>query len=211
MKDNYYLKCSCMNCGGHIEFPATGEGRTVNCPHCGRPTRLKLDETAPKTSARKNFKPALFATLACLLVAGAAIGVYFFVLKPRGNQTSLNPPAKVATAPTNPPPPKAANAISSPVAKAKKSAGDLKVSEVKLEKTKGNSLVYAVGTVKNDSDYQRFGVRIELDLFNQNGKKLGTTKDYLAILEPHGEWQFRALIPDSKTVTAKVATVKEEE
>ena len=103
------------------------------------------------------------------------------------------------------------NAETQPVVKRKKSASDLKVGEVKLEKTKGSSLVYAVGTVKNDSDYQRFGVRIELDLFNQKGTKIGTTQDYIAILEPRREWQFRALIPDSKTVTAKVATLKEEE
>jgi len=103
------------------------------------------------------------------------------------------------------------NAGTEGIAKAKKSASDLKVSEVQLEKTKGSSLVYAVGTVKNESDYQRFGVRIELDLFNQNGAKLGTSKDYIAILEPRREWQFRALIPDPKAVSAKVATLKEEE
>lgn len=210
MKDDYYLKCSCMNCGGHIEFPAIGEGKSVNCPHCGRPTRLRLDETKPKTPARKSPRPAVLVIISCLLLAGAAVaGVFFF--RQKGNQTTPAPPVKVAAAPANSPPPSATNTGTQAIAKAKKSASDLKVGDVKLEKTKGTSLVYAVGTVKNDSDYQRFGVKIELDLFNQKDKKIGTAQDYIAILEPRREWQFRALIPDSKTVTAKVATLKEEE
>jgi hypothetical protein len=211
MKDNYFLKCSCMNCGGHIEFPATGEGRTVNCPHCGRPTKLSLQEKSPGTPQRKGGRTGLLAATVCLVLAGAGAGVYFFVLKPKESQTAPTPPVKVATTPTNTPPPPATNVPTEPVVKAKKSASDLKVSEVQLEKTKGSSLVYAVGTVKNDSDYQRFGVRIELDLFNQKGTKVGTSQDYIAILEPRREWQFRALIHDSKAVTAKVATLKEEE
>lgn len=209
MKDNYYLKCSCKNCGNHIEFPATGEGQTVNCPHCSRPTRLVLDETNPKTPVRKSFNPATLAVITCLLVAGMAAGVYFW--KHKGKPGIPAPSVKLAIAPATPAPPPATNTVTSPATKPKKSVDDLKVSEVKLEKTKDSSLVYAVGTVKNDSDYQRFGVRIELELFNQNGKKLGTSQDYISILEPRRDWQFRALIPDSKAVTAKVATLKEEE
>jgi DNA-directed RNA polymerase subunit RPC12/RpoP len=209
MKDNYYLKCSCMNCGSHIEFPAIGEGKTVNCPHCGRPTRLKLDETKPKTPARKSPGTGVLLAIACLLLAGVAAGIFIF--RHKGNQITPAPLAKVATAHTNIPPPQATNTGTSAVAKAKKSASDLKVGEVKLEKTKGTSLVYAVGTVTNASDYQRFGVKVELDLFNQKDKKIGTAQDYISILEPRREWQFRALIPDSKTVTAKMSTLKEEE
>src|SRR5581483_8977994 len=35
-----YLKCSCQQCGEHIEFPADGLGMSILCPHCGRQTRL---------------------------------------------------------------------------------------------------------------------------------------------------------------------------
>ena len=91
-----------------------------------------------------------------------------------------------------------------------KSPADLQAGEVTLEKTKGSSLVYATGTLKNDSDYQRFGVKIEFDLFNAKGKKIAATQDYKDILEPHQTWQFRALIPDNKTVKATVAAIKED-
>ncbi len=199
-----------MNCGGHIEFPAAGEGRTVNCPHCGRPTKLSLQETTPKTPVRKGLGRGILTVIVCLLLAGGA-AVYFFVVKPKVTTSPPAPPPKVVSMPTNPPAQPITNTETQPAVKRKKSPDDLKVSGVQLEKTKGSSLVYAVGTVKNDSDYQRFGVRIELDLFNQKGAKVGTSQDYIAILEPRHEWQFRALIPDPKTVTAKVATLKEEE
>ena len=29
-----FFKISCQACGGHIEFPTTGLGQTIACPHC---------------------------------------------------------------------------------------------------------------------------------------------------------------------------------
>jgi len=36
----------------------------------------------------------------------------------------------------------------------------------KLEKTSGSSLVYVTGTIRNDSERQRFGVKVEFSLFD---------------------------------------------
>jgi len=94
--------------------------------------------------------------------------------------------------------------------KPQKSPDDLKVGPVQLEKAKVGSLVYAIGTVTNASEFQRFGVQIELDLFAKNGKKLGVTKDYKDVIEPNREWQFHALIPDPRTSSAKVSSLKED-
>jgi hypothetical protein len=47
-------------------------------------------------------------------------------------------------------------------------------------------------------------------LYGQNGKKLGVARDYKDIIEPNREWQFHALIPDSRTASAKVVSVKED-
>lgn len=119
----------------------------------------------------------------------------------------LPPPAKVVIVPTNVPAPKPA-----PVApkKPQKSLDDFKVSSVELEKAKVGSLVYAVGTVTNASEFQRFGVQIELDLFGKNGKKLGVAKDYKDVIEPNHQWQFHALIPDPRTASVKVSSIKED-
>jgi len=94
---------------------------------------------------------------------------------------------------------------------APKSLDDLKVSTITLQRTPGSSLVYAVGTVRNDSDYQRFGVRLELDVFDGTGKRIGPAKDYVPVIEPHKEWRFRALVPFARTVSAKVAKIAEQE
>jgi len=96
-------------------------------------------------------------------------------------------------------------------AQAAKSLDDLKVGPIKLEKAKGSSLVYAVGVMKNASDFQRFGVTIELEVTDAGGRKVGTAKDYRNVIEPRQEWRFRALVLDSKAVSASVARIREEE
>ncbi len=95
--------------------------------------------------------------------------------------------------------------------KSLKSPADLKVANITLERTKGTSLVYAVGNINNASDHQRFGVKVELEFFDAGGKKVGTSTDYLQILEPRKEWHFRALVLDAKTVSARLARIKEDE
>jgi hypothetical protein len=82
---------------------------------------------------------------------------------------------------------------------------------VTIEKTPGSSLVYAVGTVKNPEVRQRFGVRVELDLLDARGEKVGTAKDYQQVLEPGAEWHFKALVVESKAASAKVAAIKEDQ
>lgn len=97
------------------------------------------------------------------------------------------------------------------VAKASKSIDDLKVSAITLEKGKGSSLVYAVGKLKNNSDHQRFGVNVELEMVDGRGNRVGTAKDYRSVLEPRQEWHFRGLVLDPKAVSAKLANIREEE
>lgn len=92
-----------------------------------------------------------------------------------------------------------------------KSPEDLKISAITLEKGKGNGLVHAVGTLRNDSEHQRFGLKLELALADARGQPLGTAKDYRAVLEPHQVWTFRALVLDPKAVSAQVSSLHEDE
>lgn len=93
-----------------------------------------------------------------------------------------------------------------PIAKA-----GFQVSQIKFEKTQGSSLVYAVGTVNNLTDKQRFAVRVEMELFDASGKSVGTAKDYQKVIEPKEQWTFRALIMEPKAVSAKITSLKEDE
>ncbi len=43
MKAADFLKCSCTQCGEHIEFPREALGAEVTCPHCQQPTPLVED------------------------------------------------------------------------------------------------------------------------------------------------------------------------
>jgi hypothetical protein len=210
MSEDKYLKGSCKECGNHIEFPPSAAGTVVACPHCGQRTELNAeqprDEAPPKGKA-----PLLLAVVACVALAGAAAS--FLFLWPRSHEIAVVPPpapAKVVAPPTNSPPTNAAPAKPTAPEKKEKSLDDLKPSAVQLEKAKIGSLVYAVGTISNASEFQRFGVKVELDLFNKAGKKLGTATDYKDIIEPHHEWQFHGMVLDSKTTSAKVSSVKED-
>ena len=122
-------------------------------------------------------------------------------------------PAPAAPAPVAAPP-AALPAPAPGTPKGPKLLGDLKVTQVALDQpkgAKGSRLVYVTGVLKNDSDHQRFGVRVELDLLDATTNKVGTATDYRQMLEPRATWQFRALVTDRRTVGARFAGVKEDE
>jgi hypothetical protein len=91
----------------------------------------------------------------------------------------------------------------------KKTLKNFTVSEVTIENS-GGRLIYAVGSLRNETTRQRFGVKVQLNLFNEAGKKIGTATDYTQIIEPKSEWNFRALITDPKTTRAEIAGIQEE-
>ena len=220
-----YYKCACKECGNNIEFPASAARTTIPCPHCGEWTELLVAKEEAGESEETGVRIGLIPLIGCVVLLAALIGggILFWQHQQKSaadGKTDATSPVKVAAKPVTKTAPLPAN--SSPVPtqavvqvapkpQRPKSPDDLKAGAVELEKTKGSSLVYAVGTVKNDSDYDRYGVRIELDLVNLKGRKIGTAKDYKDFLGPNQEWQFRALIPDPKTVEAKVASVKEDQ
>jgi DNA-directed RNA polymerase subunit RPC12/RpoP len=40
MSEAAYIRCPCLHCGQHIEFPSSAIGETVQCPQCGHQTML---------------------------------------------------------------------------------------------------------------------------------------------------------------------------
>jgi len=207
MTEPGYAKGQCQNCDGHLEFPTAGIGQTVDCPHCGSPTLLRshpADIAAPKGSfpARSRRKVLIVLASVVLIVILAAAGTAFYRFKKPGQ----NPP--MATKVMNPTP------THSQIPQAPSSAqetGDLfATGPVRLQKSEGSALVYAVGTIRNDSDGQRFGVKIQLDLLDAQDHKIGMASDYLAILEPHKDWPFRALLTQTKVAKAVVAKIEEQ-
>ena len=200
-----YLKGACQHCGGHIEFPVESIGMTVDCPHCGQVTELMLAPPSTESVAPRRWKVmAVVAVLILVLgLAACLVGLKYYQ-KVLARLAARRRPVPAETA-TNSVPGAAENPADVTV------KVDFQVSAITFEKAPDSSLVYAVGTLKNRAPRQRFGVRIELDLFDATGQKVGTAKDYQPVMEPNGEWRFRALVVDAKAVSAKVASIKEDQ
>ena len=82
---------------------------------------------------------------------------------------------------------------------------------VTLEKAENGDLVYAVGFLRNDSSRQRYGVKVQLDLLNGQGEKIGSATDQVQSIVPGKEWRFKALVTERKTARAELAAVTEQE
>ena len=225
MNETRYLKVSCDECDGHVEYPVEAGGTRINCPHCGKSILLPLPEEEVKRSKRRLI---LIILLASFLVDGVAIYLYrekllaaFFHNPPQAILAATNSVPKsapLAPTPTNaaetspvPSTNQASTNLPVPVAPAPKSLADLVVGKITLEKNPGSHLIHAVGTVVNNSGYQHFGVKVEIDLFDAKGMKLDTTaQDYIGILEPHNSWNFRALVPAPQTSAVSLKAIKED-
>lgn len=61
-----------------------------------------------------------------------------------------------------------------------------------------------VGTIVNTSDQTYGYVQIELNLYDSSGAQVGSALDNINNLEPHGRWNFSAMILNQNTTTYKV-------
>ena len=199
MPKTKYLKGECEHCSGHIEFPADSIGMSVDCPHCGKQTELRL--AAPPEEPTVPRRVIIWTAIAILILVGALVAA-MLGLDHYKRQIALRREQAAAAPKTADPVP----APEDPVAKS-----GFEVSKIRLEKTAGSSLVYAVGTVNNKTGRQRFAVRIEMDLFDAQGQPVGTAKDYQAVIEANSQWKFKGLVVESKAVSAKLASLKEDQ
>jgi hypothetical protein len=199
MSDTVYLKCPCQKCGGVLEFPADGVGDWVDCPHCGAQTKLEAvpepaRETHPAKSGRRF--PGVAATL---LLAPLLVVLVLIWNRP-----------KLPDSPTVPSTTKTQTATNTTPLEVLTEMNEFKLSKFILKKSENGGLVYATGTVKNDTSRQRFGVKIELDLYDAQDAKVGSASDYIAVLEPFKEWRFNALLAEPKAVEARLVNVAEQ-
>jgi hypothetical protein len=240
MAELEHIKCLCEKCRSPIAFPAHGIGTTVKCPHCDQDTILcaavvggvepspEKDETfltgqnsVPENLLSREASPEsgapeqdIYLPLGIVLLAGVAAMVFGFRTKQAGANASENRDSERATnrAVVSMGISDSMKADGAPLqVSPAKSITDLEVSPITIEKAKGSSLVYAVGRLRNDSDHQRFGLNVELELTDARGLKLGVARDYRNVLEPRQEWRFRALVLHPMAVSAKVASIREEE
>lgn len=192
------LRGECQQCGGAIEFRAETAGMTADCPHCGQPTELLL-AVPPEATSPAQTKAIVFTIIAVVILVGGLL-VTVLALK-RAERLSARQKEAVA---------KAGVQSVTPPANPFAQAG-FSVSPIAFEKSQSGSIVHAVGELQNLASRKRFGVRIELELLDVTGLKVGEATDYQSILEPNAVWRFRALVVDKRAVAAKALTIKEAE
>jgi len=199
-----YLKGECVHCGGRIEFPVEAAGTTADCPHCGRQTELLLAQPKDQPAIPGRI---IIWTLIAVFVLFAGFGATLYALKRAQRwaeqQRKAAAVAKVSSTPSpRPVPPPQDDAITK---------AEFRISEVKLEKSPGTSVVHAVGTLENLATRTRYGVKLEFDVFNADGTKIGTAHDYQNAIEPNGKWNFQAPVVQTKAASVKPTTVSEQQ
>jgi hypothetical protein len=173
-----------------------------------RPLPSVAPASAPVASNRSGKRKVLVVVIA-LIVVGALAGGGFYLWKERGSTSagtgSIPASGTSASTDTN------SAAFNAPVTATKpKKLEDLNVGNPALEKAKSGSLVYAVGVLKNDSDHQRYGVRVDFDLLDASGNKVGKASDYKDVIEPRNQWRYRALVLTRKAASARLVSVNED-
>jgi len=193
----------CTHCGGLLEFPAESTGMTLDCPLCGQPTELLLARPVEEPTIPRS--TIIWTLIAVLILGGGLVGAIIALKRAErlvqkkgatGGHTNLS------------------SSMSSNAPLARDIAGSkfFGVSRIELEKVAGSSLVYAIGTVTNITDHQRFGIKLELDLLDASGQRTGAASDYQGVIEPNGQWHFRALVVDPKsTSSARLADIREQQ
>ena len=208
MAEKDYLTGKCHRCGEPLKFLAAVAHTVGECPHCGQPTGL-----VPGTA--KSSSSGLYRLLMAIWLA-VFVGLTGLVVFRHVKQASHIAVVVPLTPATNLDMAASSNAtivttgIVAPKPRRKEmETNDFAITPVRLEKTPGSSLVYVIGRVRNLDGQSRYGVKLELGLSDSEGQPVGKATDYRQILEPYGEWHFRALVLDSKAVSAHFRSIQE--
>lgn len=200
MSNRNFVKGVCRHCSGHLEFPADAAGETINCPHCGQPTELEATLPPGKTvDLRRRRLPIIVA-----ICVAAVLPSLILVLNKKPAPPGIKPSPMAPTYSS------ATNTPAKPKSHYQAVTDEFAILPFKLEKTPGSSLVYITGIVRNLSNRQRFGVKVEFSLLDQNQKDAGTATDYQSEIDPHGDWRFKALVMESRAVSAKFNSITED-
>lgn len=208
MSDTKYLKCACASCGGHIEFPADAIGSTVPCPHCGWQTELTLD--APPVLATRSSRSLKWIIAGGVILLLGVIGVVAALIvtsrvMKRARDSRVGARTMAVTTRTN-------RTREKPTTESSiKRINDFSFASVAIEKIPNSTLTYARGTLKNETDKQRFGVTVEIELLDKAGVKIGAAKDYVDLIEPRAEWKFHASVLQKNAASARIVDVKEQQ
>ena len=198
-----YLKGCCQSCGGHIEYPAEAVGTTIDCPHCSKPTELLL--AVPPDEPTIPHSTIIWTVATALMLLAGLWGALAALKRAEKKAAEKRQGAEAAAAVVQ-----SSQSVQAPAQPEVAINAGFRSSVVTLQKNPGSSLVYAVATLTNTAARQRFGVKVFLDLLDETGNKVGEATDYQQLIEPGGQWSFKALVVAPRTASANIASIKEE-
>jgi hypothetical protein len=86
---------------------------------------------------------------------------------------------------------------------------DFRISSFSLEYQRGSTLLVAVGDVQNISLNLYGHVRVDADLLDGRGVKIGSVSAEVNELRPDATWRFIAQVKDSRAKSVRFASLKE--
>ena len=186
-----------------MEWPVESTGLSADCPHCGQPTELMLPVPVLESGVPRRW---LVLTILAIAILVGGLSTCLVLLKQYERRLGRLKAKAAAAAAQSPGP----GAVTGQPGQGAGTNG-FAVSPVALEKTPGSSLIYAVGTLSNTAGRRRFGVRVEVELLDNQGQKVGTATDYQGVIEPGAQWRFRALVVSGQAVSARVSAIQEQQ
>src|ERR1039457_1945254 len=206
MSKNNFVKGECRQCAGHLEFPADAAGETIACPHCGQPTELVAPVSSNKINRPRHLQLGIGLVVFIVLIGLSAA---FFGRK-KTDRAAVSETQTISAARSNASTVSVASSVVHADPPVETLTNDFAISAIKLEKTPGSSLVYVTGKIRNLGSRQHFGVKVEFGLFDTHDNAVGKATDYQPVLEPNGDWRFKALVMDSKAASARLNSIVED-
>ncbi len=173
------------------------------CPDCGGAVNSDSSCPACLTKQQQNRK---YIVLAGALIVVLIAGVVFAVMRThkiaRAKETAAAAAASnsgpghifILTAPANDP---------------SRATNDLWPRHFVLERRRGSDFAVAVGDVENLSQRIRYGLKVDIELLDRNGHKIGTVNDTITHLAPNAVWHVIASTSDTNAINARFAGIKE--
>ena len=87
---------------------------------------------------------------------------------------------------------------------------EVELRRYELQPAKGGEPACVAGKVVNHTVGRFYSVKVKFDLFDKEGKPVGSAAEYLAILEPKDSWDFKAVVSRPDAVTAKLVKIAKE-
>ena len=169
---------------------APGQVRAATPPAGKVP--LKFDRPEPAAKSKLS-KQAVIAIVVAAVVVGLGIAAAALVpkLKGRGKPT----PGKQTQSGG------ASGSSAGPM-------GELQLLENRFHKANDSGLIFVLGTVTNHTKVQFYNLKIEFELFDDAGTKVGTATDLANNLEGGKTWLFKAPVLDKQAAAAKLSSLK---